>query len=89
MKKIRLPNPAIVIFGGFSAFWIADMINPAFNPIGVMVLMLVPILIIEMLYPQTDLEDLVTQARQEIEKQAEEETVPSDLVGDDEVEKAA
>lgn len=86
MKKIRLPNPAAVLLGGFSAFWLADIINPGFNPIGIMVLMLAPVLIIEMLYPQTDLEDLVTQAKHEIENQAEKETVLSDLL-DDEIEK--
>jgi hypothetical protein len=57
MKKIKLPNPTVMIFGGLGSFWIADIVHPSFNPIGVMVLLLIPVLIIEFLYPKQDLEE--------------------------------
>jgi len=60
--KIKLPNPIVMVIGGLGSFWIADIINPGFNPIGVMIFMLIPILIFEFLYPQTELEQLIEQA---------------------------
>ena len=59
MKKIKLPNPIIMIFGSIGAFWIADIVNPGFNPVGVMILLLIPVLIVEILYPQPELEQLI------------------------------
>jgi len=60
--KIKLPNPIVMVIGGLGSFWIADIINPGFNPIAVMIFMLIPILIFEFLYPQTELEQLIEQA---------------------------
>lgn len=51
----------VLVVGGLGSFWIADIINPGFNPIGVMVLMLIPILIFEYLYPQPELEEILEQ----------------------------
>ena len=62
MKKIKLPNPIVIVVGGIGAFWIADIINPGFNPIGVMLFILVPILIFEILYPQPEIEEILEQA---------------------------
>ena len=59
MKKIKLPNLTIMIFGSMGAFWIAGIVNPGFNPVGVMVLLLIPVLIFEILYPQSELEQLI------------------------------
>ncbi len=73
MKKIRLPNPAILVAGGLGAFWIADIINPGFNPIGVMLFMLIPVLIAEILYPQPELEQLLEQAHYHALKNPDEE----------------
>ena len=61
MKKIKLPNPTLMIFGSMGAFWIADIVNPGFNPVGIMILLLIPVLIFEMLYPQSELEQLIEQ----------------------------
>lgn len=61
MKKIKLPNPIVIVMGGLGAFWIADIINPGFNPIGVMLFILVPILIFEFLYPQPEIEEILAQ----------------------------
>ncbi len=62
MKKIKLPSPPLLIMAGLASFWIAGIINPGFNPIGVMLFLLVPVLIIEILYPQPDLESIVENA---------------------------
>ena len=51
----------VLVVGSLGSFWIADIINPGFNPIGVMVLMLIPILIFEYLYPQPELEEILEQ----------------------------
>ena len=81
MKKIKLPNPIVIVFGGLGAFWIADIIHPGFNPIGVMVLMLIPVLIIELLYPQPELEQLIEQAHYESLQKA---TTSGELVDEEE-----
>ncbi len=81
MKKIKLPNPTVMIFGGLGAFWLANIINPGFNPIGVMILMFIPILIIELLYPQPELEQLIEQIHyRSIEKQAKETSAPDGVI---------
>ncbi len=63
MKKIKLPNPTIMICGSLGAFWIADIVNPGFNPVGVMILLLIPVLIFEILYPQPELDQIIEQAQ--------------------------
>ncbi len=76
MKIIRLPNPVVMIFGSLAAFSIAGIIHPSFNPIGIMILLFIPVLIVELLYPQKELEeqfDLLT-------KQAEVEAVSGELI---------
>ena len=78
MKKIKLPNPTIMIFGSMGAFWIADIVNPGFNPVGVMVLLLIPVLIFEILYPQSELDQLIEQVQPvPIENTVPEEPVPA------------
>ena len=52
MKKIKLPNPAIILFSSLGAFWIANIIHLSFTFIGIMILLLIPILIFEFLYSQ-------------------------------------
>ncbi len=44
--------------GSLGAFWLADMANPGFNPIGIMILLLIPIFLFELLYPDPELEKL-------------------------------
>ncbi len=73
MKKIKLPNPTILVAGGLGAFWIADIINPGFNPIGVMLFMLIPVLVAEILYPQPELEQLLEHSHYHALKNPDEE----------------
>ena len=58
MKNIKLPSTSVLIVGSLGAFWLADMVNPGFNPIGVMILLLIPILIFELLYPESEIDKL-------------------------------
>ena len=81
MKKIKLPNPTIMIFGSMGAFWIADIVNPGFNPVGVMILLLIPVLIFEILYPQSELDQLIEQVQPvPIEEPVPEEPVAAEMV---------
>lgn len=84
MKKIKLPNPIIMVFGSMGAFWIADIIHPGFNPVGVMILLLIPVLIVEFLYPQPELEQLIERSQPvPIEPPVPEEPVSGDLLDDE------
>ena len=82
MKKIKLPNPVILVVGSMGAFWIADIVNPGFNPIGVMILFLIPVLIAEFLYPQPELEQLLEQ-QLEMKTKAESEDEPEETISGD------
>lgn len=55
MKKITLPSPVIITISGLGAFWIAGFINPGFNPIGIMILLFLPVLLMDFLWPQQEL----------------------------------
>ena len=80
MKKIKLPNPTIMIFGSMGAFWIADIVNPGFNPVGVMILLLIPVLIFEILYPQSEFEQLIERPQPvPIEDPVPEEPVAAEM----------
>lgn len=68
MKKIKLPNPTIMIFGSMGAFWLAEIVNPGFNPVGIMILLLIPVLVIDFLYPQPELEQLIEQIHPAIDE---------------------
>ena len=89
MKKIKLPNPLILVVGSMGAFWIADIVNPGFNPVGVMILFLIPVLIIDFLYPQPELEQILEQAQQiqdqesAIDEPIGDEPVSGDLVDEE------
>ncbi|MFW5443962.1 MAG: hypothetical protein ACKE51_06625 [Methylococcaceae bacterium] len=84
MKKIKLPNPVVMIFGSMGAFWIADIVNPGFNPVGVMILFLIPVLIVDFLYPQPELAQLVESAlTTPIEEPAPEQPVSGELLEDE------
>ena len=84
MKIIKLPNPVILLIGSMGAFWIADIVNPGFNPVAVMILLLIPILIFELLYPQPEIEQLFEQSQPApVEPPVPEEPVSGDLVEDE------
>ncbi len=68
MKKINPPSFIVLFLAALAAFWIADIINPGFNPVGVMILMLVPVFVIELLYPHSDA-DQVMEIEQYIAEQ--------------------
>lgn len=85
MKTIKLPSYTVLIIGSLAAFWIADIINPGFNPIGLMILLLIPIFIIEFLYPQDETKDLFEEVEpeEETEEEVEEkEPVSGELLDD-------
>jgi hypothetical protein len=52
MTKIKLPNPVTFIIASACCFWISAIINPAFDPIGVLMLFLCLVVLIELMYPQ-------------------------------------
>jgi len=86
MKKIKLPNPIVLVVGSIGAFWIADIINPGFNPVGVMILFLIPVLVADFLYPQQELEQLWEEARIQstpVEAAIAQEPVSGDLVDEE------
>ena len=84
MKKIKFPSTTILILGGLGAFWLAQIANPGFNPIGIMIFLLIPILIFEMLYPESELEKLYEPGKPvSIEEPIEEKSASSELVSED------
>jgi hypothetical protein len=88
MKKIKLPNPITLIFGSIGAFWLANIINPGFNPIGIMILLLIPVLIIDLLYPQPELKQLLEKMHSDSNELAAQKVSASDELMDDATETA-
>lgn len=86
MKKIKFPSTTILILGGLGAFWLAQIANPGFNPIGIMIFLLIPVLIFEMLYPESELDKLYEPGKlvsTENEEPVEEKPASSELVSED------
>ncbi len=54
MKKIKLPHPMKLAIAGLGAFLIADIINPGFHSVAVILILFIPILLIDLFYPQED-----------------------------------
>lgn len=59
MKKIKLPSTTLLILASLASFWLADIVNPSFSYIGIGILLLIPVFMIEFLYPQPELEKLL------------------------------
>lgn len=59
MKIIKLPRPTRLIFGSLGAFWLAVAIHPGFNSVGIIILLLIPVLIFELFYPQQEMQQLL------------------------------
>lgn len=76
MKKIKLPSTTVMIIGALTAFWLADIVNPGFNFIGGGILLLIPLFMIDFLYPKSDKEKLIEQINSalDIEESSEVET---------------
>lgn len=70
MKIIKLPSPTRLFFGSLGAFWLAGTINPGFNSIGILILLLIPVLIFELLYPKNELEDRLASAEIAVSKKS-------------------
>ncbi|MCF6203376.1 MAG: hypothetical protein L3J59_06845 [Methylococcaceae bacterium] len=86
MKKIKFPSTTILILGGLGAFWLAQIANPGFNPIGIMIFLLIPILIYEVLYPESELDKLYDPGKPvstEDEEPVGEKLSSSELVSED------
>jgi hypothetical protein len=62
MKKIKLPSLTTMLLGSLGAFWLANRMHLSFNLIGIMILLLVPIIVFETLYPQNEMDDLFEPA---------------------------
>lgn len=77
MKKIKLPSIIVIILASLAAFWLAGIVNPSFNFIAIGILLLIPVFMIDLLYPRSDLEKLHEQlnsASLDIEDSSEVET---------------
>ena len=61
MNSIKRPNFVLLSLGGLGAFWIADIINPGFLPVGVMVFLLIPVIIVDLLYPKPEFDEIMAQ----------------------------
>lgn len=58
MKTIKLPSTTVLILASIGAFWLAGRMNPGFNPVGVMILLLIPVFLVNYLYPKNEMEAL-------------------------------
>lgn len=54
MELITLPRPIRIIWGSIGAWWLAHVLNPGFNPIAIMLLLLIPILVKELYFTQQE-----------------------------------
>ncbi|MBE0471926.1 MAG: hypothetical protein IBX55_20760 [Methyloprofundus sp.] len=50
-KNVLLPSPMRMVWGALAAYYLRDIIHPAFTLIAVMILLMIPILIANMLFP--------------------------------------
>ncbi len=48
---VKLPGPMRMIWGALAAYYLRDVIHPAFTFIAVMFLMMLPVLIADKLFP--------------------------------------
>jgi len=47
-----LPGPMRMVWGALAAYWLRDIIHPAFTLIAVMILCVIPVLIANKLFPE-------------------------------------
>jgi len=45
LKIVKPPSPMCLLCGGALAYWLADIINPAFVAIAIMIVLIIPIFI--------------------------------------------
>jgi len=51
-KNVVLPSPMRMVWGALAAYWLRDIIHPAFTLIAVMILLMIPVLIANMFFPE-------------------------------------
>ena len=51
-KNVVLPGPMRMVWGALAAYWLRDIIHPAFTLIAVMILLMIPVLIANMFFPE-------------------------------------
>lgn len=52
-KVVTLPGPMRMVWGALAAYWLRDIIHPAFTIIALMILLMIPVLIADRLFPET------------------------------------
>jgi len=56
-KAVRLPGPMRMVWGALAAYWLRDIIHPGFTFIAMMILLMIPVLIANTLFPEKRLPD--------------------------------
>jgi len=51
-KSVLLPGPMRMVWGALAAYYLRDIIHPAFTLIAVMILLMIPVLIANMFFPE-------------------------------------
>ncbi len=51
-KNVVLPGPVRMVWGALAAYCLRDIIHPAFTLIAVMILLMIPVLIANMFFPE-------------------------------------
>ncbi len=54
VKQLTLPGPMRMVWGALAAYYLRDIINPAFTMIAFMFLMMIPVIISDLFYPEED-----------------------------------
>jgi len=54
-KSVVLPGPMRMVWGALAAYWLRDIIHPAFTLIAVMILLMIPVLIANIFFPERKL----------------------------------
>lgn len=51
-KNVVLPSPMRMVWGALAAYCLRDIIHPAFTLIALMILLMIPVLIANMFFPE-------------------------------------
>lgn len=79
MNKIKKPHSLLIAFAGLTAIWVADIINHGFSSIGIMILLFIPILYLDHIFPQLGipLEQTTAQKKPTIDDTSSDEVASS------------
>ncbi len=83
MELTKIPGPMRIIWASIGSWWLANIINPGFHAIAIMMLFLIPVLIVELYFsfPQKQTQPATPDSRAQLpepELQPESETDPSE-----------